>query len=226
MIETGKRFTYSLYEDCFFVTDVLSGENVICRNGSFEAFTCSKDDLMKSIQNVIEALTSYMERRQFKQPVEINATKDAVTIREEGHFKWTIVDLNGYCAVVENGFITCHRKFNTNDTVKYLNNFLSQIIQAGNILTPEIDIVRRIADAKLLVWVHEGHSIVVYESGVKGMTMVDCLVDGVHYPVAVVSVSETTNTTTLFTPDLKEIITYPLDDSIKYFYTPDEEIFD
>lgn len=225
MIEDGSRLSFSISDSTFSITDNLTGKIVQYNGKAFIAFTMNKDVVLNHLKNLQEALMSCTKRTALFSKISTLSVNDTVVIREDDHFEWTL----GYGskgAHIENNVMMTNLGFEDNVVLSRINKTYAIIISADKILTPKVDIVRRVADAGLLVWVSSGHSIVCYESSVSGATMTDCLVDGKYYPLALVSVSDEDNTCTLFTADLTEIITYPLDDSIKFFYKSNEHVFD
>ena len=167
---------------------------------------------------------SYHPLIMFRRPVALSANNTLV-IREDAHFQWT-AGLQGKAMSLKDNRAVTSPGFDKNVVLSRINKMYSDILSVGRVLSPKHDIVRRISDAGLLVWVHDKHSVVCYEKDVLGSTMCNCLIDGMYFKLVFVSVSDVDNTCTLFNSQLGEIITYPLDDSIKTFYKADESFFD
>lgn len=226
MKEDGARLSLSIKKGNFHITDNLTGKVIINSDGNFTAFTLDKDIVITHIQNLQEALFSYVESPLYfptkKIPVLSNDT--TVVIRENKHFNWTISH-NGKSASLADNTYTYVRGFDKNAVLSAINKVYAALLTAGVSLNPKRDIVRRIADVGVLVWVYNGHSIVAYENNIDGIIMKDCLIDGVFYPIAVVSSSREEDVVRLFDNNMQEIITYPLDASVLEYFTPDEDMF-
>ena len=224
MSEQKHRLSYSINFRKITINDNLTPGVILFEDNSFSSFSIDKQVVQEGLQNII---TSIMRARKVPMVPLTNKphAKDSLVINEDGFFQWRMA-LNGKGAVLTHDVLKSEIGFDVDKALAFINKALAEVIRSDQILTPRVDIVRRIADAGLLVWVWKGHSIVCYENSVQGSTMNNCLVDGVYYPVAIVSVSEEDGQCVLFTPNLEEIITYPLDASITYFYKADEHLFD
>ncbi len=224
MIDTRHRLSFSLNYNKIVINDNLQSGVVLYENGAFSSFSIDKDVVITELQNIIAALNMVKKQTMIKlnnKPV----ARDSLVINTVGYYQWQLGYM-GKGAYLTNDTFKVEMGFDVDKITSFVNKALAEVIRSDKILTPRVDIVRRIPDAGLLVWVYNGHSIVCYERNVEGSTMHDCLVDGTYYPLAVVSVSEERGECVLFTHDLQEIITYPLDASITHFYKADERMFD
>lgn len=224
MHDTRHRLSFSLNYNKIVINDNLQSGVVLFENGTFSCFSIDKKIVIQELQNIITALNKARKQTMIKltnKPV----SRDSLVINTIGYFQWQLSYM-GKGAYLTNDLFKVEMGFDANRITSYMSKALAEVIRSDQILTPRVDIVRRIPDAGLLVWVYKGHSIVCYERNVDGSTMHGCLVDGEYYPLAIVSVSEEAGECVLFTHELKEIITYPLDASITHFYKADERMFD
>lgn len=224
MIEDGSRLSFSIDDKSFQITDTLTGKLVIWSNGNFNAFNIDKQVVLTHVKNLQEALMTFQPRHMFR-PKQSLSRNAKLVIREDEHFHWTL-GLNGKTAVLSDNTYYIVGGFGREIVLRRINRLLAEVMSVGEQLSPKHDIVRRISDAGLLVWAYNGHSVVCYEKDVMGSTMSNCLIDGVYFKLVFVSVSDEDDRCTLFNTQLGEIITYPLDNSIKVFYKADEDLFD
>lgn len=227
MREDGHRLSFSFDNENFTITDNLSNDVVVCVKGDFKAFDIEKDVLITHLSNLSEVLSTvnYKKRLGNRNSLNKYSGHKGILIMERDHFTWDIVQNSKQCFVIE-GQGTMIRGFKPVIVLRAVNKALSLVMQRDIMLKPSKDIVRRISDVGVLVWAYNKHSIVCYEKNILGSTMLKCLVDGVYYHMVYVSVSREESRVTLFNQNLRELITYPLDDSILVFYSPDEEAFD
>lgn len=224
MHDTRHRLSFSLNYDKIVINDNLESGVILFDKGSFSCFSIDKKLILQEIQNIMTALSKAKKQTMIKlnnKPI----SKDSLVINTVGYFQWQLSYM-GKGAYLTDTVFKVEMGFDIDRITSYLAKAQAEVIRSDQILTPRVDIVRRIPDAGLLVWVYRGHSIVCYERSVDGSTMHDCLVDGKYYPLAIVSVSEESGECVLFTHELEEIITYPLDASITHFYKADERMFD
>lgn len=224
MTDDLSRLSISIDNHKFSVQDTMSGGYIYYNNGAFNGVTLDPSIVQSHLKSLNEALCSWKKkyRRFYKGPV--LSTGKTLAIREDKHFTWTL-SYSNMSAHLEDGLMCMSYGFDVDKVIRNINLVAATVITANKILTPDRDIVRRIIDVGVLCWVHDGHSVVHYEKNVKGNTMLNCLIDGEFYPLVIVSASRDKDSVTLFTSDLAEIITYPLDDSILHFYCCDEDVF-
>ncbi len=218
------RLSYSLNFNKITINDNLQAGVILYEDGHFMSFSIDKDVVIQELQNIIQSIMRAKRSTMFR-ITNKPAARDALVINEDGYYIWRMA-YQGKGAYLTHDTLKMEIGFDIDRVISFVNKALAEVIRSDQILTPRVDIVRRISDAGLLVWVWQGHSIVCYESSVEGSTMHDCLIDGVYYPLVVVSVSEEKGTCVLLTLGLQEIVTYPLDASITYFYKADEHLFD
>lgn len=224
MHDTRHRLSFSLNYNKIVINDNLESGVVLFENGVFSCFSIDKQVILQELRNIISALNKVKKQTMLKLNNKPFA-KDSLVINTVGYYQWQMAYMGKGAYLCDTAF-KVEMGFDIDKITSFVNKALAEVIRSDQILTPRVDIVRRIPDAGLLVWVYKGHSIVCYESNVDGSTMHDCLVDGTYYPLAIVSVSEESGECVLFTHELKEIITYPLDASITHFYKADERMFD
>lgn len=224
MHDDGRRLSFSIEDNAFIISDTLTGDLVIHRGEGFVKFDIDRDVIYAHLKNLQEALVSFTPKRMFKKATSLSNSGKLV-IREDSHFHWTL-GVRGKSAVLYDNVYVMSKGFDKDLVLRRINKVYAAVVSKNTCLAPKHDIVRRISDAGLLVWVHDGHSIVCYEKDVMGSTMSNCLIDGVYFKLVFVSVSDAEDRCTLFNTQLGEIISYPLDDSIKLFYMDDEHLFD
>lgn len=227
MKDDGYRLSFSIKGDGFCITDNLSGKTVIYNKERMVSSDIEQEVVITHICNAQEALMSYLVRRpKFFEKVSGQACNDGITlITEEEHYKWS-VSCGQYKGVLHNNILMCDRKFDKMRVLNSINYVYATILGSKPPLNPRKDIVRRIADAGLLVWVYKKDSVAVCEKNVKGSVMSNCIINGDFYPLVIVSSSIELKEVTLFTPELKSILTLPLDNSILAYYPPDEDALD
>ena len=214
------RLNVEISPKSFLVHDSISGGVVIFEDEQYKAFALDRESIIKRLQMLQSSLLSWSKVRCLRQPSDILSESERVVIREDGQESWTI-SCNGLSSKLANGQFKHHRKMNVDIVLSYVNKMVCQLLAADKILQPHVDIVRRIPDARLVVWNYKEHSTVCYEDGIKGATMSNCLIDGAYYDVVLVQSDEESMTCTLMTTEFDVIVEYPLDDSIKFFYADD-----
>jgi len=211
--------------DNYSISDALSGKTILCLKGNITASTLDIDVVLQHIRNLEEALMQYRTSTKMFSKLPVLSGNSRLTIREDAHFAWTL-SYEGKSAVIKDNCVTRVVGFDVNYVLKTINKLYYTLTLHNKPLNPKRDIVRRIIDVGLVVWVHNGHSVVVYEKNISGNCMVDCLVDGVYFKTAIVSTSGELGVTTIFTTDLEELLSFPTDDSILTFFPADEKAFD
>ena len=224
MKDDGSRLSFSIGHSGFSINDNLTGKTIIKVNGNYIAYTLDKDIVLNHIHNLQEALMTYRDRRTLFNNSSPLSNDSTLIIRENAHYDWTI-SLRGKNAQLSGNTFVHSKGFDKNAVLRKINKVYAELVTKGKNLNPKRDIVRRIADAGLLVWVYDGHSIVVFEKDVSGNYMTNCMIDGAYFRVVIVSTSRENGMTTLFTTNLDELLSIPTDDSILAFYPPDEDAF-
>lgn len=214
------RLNIEINDDAFLLHDSISGKVVIYEEGQYKAFALDRDDVIARLQRMQSALLSWSKVKSILQPSDVISTDERLVIREDGVESWTVC-CDKRSAKLANGKFTYNWKMNADHVLSKINKMICILLSANKILQPQVDIVRRIPDARLVVWTYKEHSTVCYEEGIKGPTMSNCLVDGKYYDVVLVQSDENSKTCTLMTTDFEVIVEYPLDDSIKFFYEDD-----
>jgi len=224
MIEDGVRLSYSIFNENANVVNMLSGETLIVVGNNIVSAKLDTGVVVQHIRNLTELLLTSKYKKSLRKKHGFTSD-DNLTVREENHNEYTISYQGCGCTVKDN-IVTCYRGFDFDGCVRVINGLLSKLIQLTMPLEPKRDIVRRIADVGVLVWVYNGHSVVTYERNVMGNYMFNCLIDGKHYPSVVVSTSRAENSTCILDSKLELVLEFPLDKSIESYYPCDDEVFD
>lgn len=226
MRDGGERLSFTIGKSNFSITENLSGKSAVFSSGRFVSFTLNQESLLQKIHSIQEALMSYPTKHSVVSNLfSKNGTRTKqLTIVECGHYTWRI-SVGNKKAVIRKGCVKVEAGFKLDLVLRKINQIYAAVISYTKPLNPRYDIVRRIADAKLLVWVHDGHTVVVFEKDVDGCTMSNCLVDQQYYPLLTVGVSKAANIASLFTLDLEEVISFPVDESILRYYQDAEEMW-
>lgn len=223
MVEDGFRLSYSVTKANTNIIDMLTGNTLSLVNNVIVTGTLDKDIVVNHLKNLTEAAMRATRRYGL-----INrhgdSSKNMLIIREDKHNEWTVSFDGSGCTIV-NGVITTYRGFDYTAFLREVNRLYANIVNQTVPLNPKKNIVRRIADVGLLVWVYDGHSVVCYEDNVMGNYMLNCLIDGFHYDSVIVSTSRQNDITYILNNKLEEIIHFPLDESIESYYPCDDEAF-
>ena len=227
MKDDGYRLSFSVKGDKFSITDNLSGNAIMFQQETFTAASLDKDVALNHIKALQEAIMSYTPKCLLlnRNKIPVLSETDVLVIRENSHFNWTL-SRYGDTAQLENSTLTYTRGFNTNNVLSLINKMFATLMTKDEVLHPKRDIVRRIADAGVLVWVHGKNTVIVYEKDVSGNFMANCMINGIYFPLVIVSTSIEKGRTVLLNSQWEDIITFPLDKSITAFYPADEEAFD
>lgn len=223
MKDSEHRLSYSLSEKEFNITDNKTGDVIRYNGASFTVFTIDKEIVLTGLQNLLEMLSTWKDSATLF--FDSAPYKKNLVILENSFMSWSLY-LDGITATASDGKCRRSPRFDKDKACSIIARCLGEIMRAGGLLKPKSDVVRRIADAGLLVWVDGATSCVCYEKDVDGLTMSDCLVNGTYYEALVVSVSALDQRVTLFTPELEEVADFPYDKSVSFFYKPDEVLFD
>lgn len=224
MKDDGRRLSISIRVNGFDIIDNVTGKHIIKTNGQFVSFDLEKEFVLQHIDNLTEAIATYKDIRTIHNNKFPKIREDVIIIREDSHYTWSVW-VQGYSAVIGDYAFKRHFKFDKNALMSAINRVAAEVSTYGINLNPKRDIVRRIPDAGILVWVYEGHSVVCFEKNICGNIMTDCMIDGLYYKIVAVSSSRETGTTSLFTLELDILLTVPLDDSVMSYYPADEDAF-
>lgn len=225
MKDDGARLSITGDYDSFTVTDNLTNKTIICTNGQFIRFDIDKEVVCNHLNNLQQLLTTANKRHFGYKAFGKFANKEGITVMERDHYEYRII-CSGKCADLNETTLHCQYGFDVYQALRFVGRIYSKVIQADKSLNPARDIVRRIVDVGVLVWVHDGHSIVCYEDNIEGLTMSNCLIDGNFYNIVMVSVNAAENRCTLFDAELNIIVEYPLDDSILTYYKEEDYLLE
>lgn len=225
MQDTGERYSITIVKNGISIVENLSGKQAVYQGKGFLSFDIDSDSILSKLKSIQEAMLTYKKRKLpqiFKKPAE---GVDKITIVEKGHYHWEI-EVGKYKATIKDNKILAHAGFKQDFFLKQLNHVIAAIYNYKRPRKPRYDIVRRIADAGILVWVNGNDSLVVYERDVDGCTMADCLVNGDYYNILIVGASIEKGVATLANMDLEIIAEFPLDESVLEYYPDCTSMFD
>lgn len=220
MKDDGARLSLTCDSESFTITDNLTNKTIIYTKGKFTQFAIDKEIVCNHLNNLQQLLTTVSKSCFGYKPFGRFPSRESLTVMERDHYEYRLI-VHGKCGDLTETSLRCQFGFDVYAALRFLSKVYSLIIQSDKTLNPSRDIVRRIVDVGVLVWVYDGHSIVCYENNIKGLTMSACLIDGKYYDVVIVSVNIEDNRCTLFDSELRIIIEYPLDDSILTYYKED-----
>lgn len=220
MNDSGNRYRITVSPNQFFITENISGKKISFVDNQFMNFELDEKDIIDKIQTIQEAILTYTKVRRIHIPRLLVTHSDTVQIDEYGHYKWRLV-AGKKKAGIKDGQIHMQFGFDVDQTLRSLSFITSIIHNYKQPRNPKYDIVRRIADAGLLVWVNGKDSLVVYEKDVDGLTMQDVIVNADYYSVLLVGIRKDVGLVSLLNCNLEEVISFPLDDSVLEYY-PEE----
>lgn len=220
MKDDGYRLSFSFREDGFSITDNLSGNMFISKAGKVIHNSLDTEIVQQHLKNIQEALISYsVERLPFWKKLSGPAVESKeVLIFEESHYEWSVC-CDGLKAKLKDNVLICDHNFQSMPVLRVINYAYSILLTATKSLNPKRDVVRRIVDVGLLVWVTGENSLVVYESNVQGTKMQNCLINGIYYPEVSVDIDYTEQVSILRDSSNEELLRFPLDQSVLSYYT-------
>lgn len=221
MKDAGNRFQITIAPNRFGISDTLTGKKVLFSESQFYTFELDTKIVLDKLQTIQEAIVTYRRVKRVMPPRFLLTHSDTVQIDEVGHYNWRLVS-GRRKAVIKDNTLSVQFGFDIDYVLKALNFVAAVIYNYKQPRKPRYDVVRRIADARLLVWVHGKDSLVVYEDDIDGLTMQDVIVNGDYYQVLLVGVSKELGQATLFNANFEEVIAFPLDDSILEYYPLEE----
>lgn len=225
MIDKGHRLSFSIIGNNYSVTDNNTGNAVIYNNDRFIVREIPDDILIPFCENLEHLLCKYKENASWLRKSYLdNSNKDSVIIIEESHYVYNMLAFGKSARLTEIGFQK-NLLFKTDRVLSLINRFHTLLISDSSLLKPMFDIVRRIPDVGVLVWVYDGHTVICYESNIMGSIMLDCLIDKTFYRLVYVSSNEDSNECNIFDGNLKLIVTFPCDSSILTYYPNDNDSF-
>ena len=216
MKDDGYRLSFSISNQDATINDSLSGNLVIKRKKAFISQNINRDVLINHLRNLQEAMMTYKRVKSLKSKAPVLSTNTTLIIREDSHEEWT-VSQNGVSIKIKNQTITAPSRTDFTSMLKLVNGLLADIISNYKSDFAHYSIVRRIADAGIVIWTYKEHTAVCYESNIFLQTMCHCLIDGMYYAFAFVYYNDD-DTVSLYTNSYEEIIRVPVDDSIREIY--------
>lgn len=223
MREDGNRLSYTIRGTTVTITNNMDG-TMFAMSGSQTTPICNIDLklLYEHIQTLQELIVRNKVRHLGYKPFVRTAKDTTVTIVECDHYSYRII-VHGKCAELNEFSFSAQFGFDTQKLLNALSYAYSVVSSSDVALRPARDIVRRIADVGILVWVYEGHTLVCKDVNISGCTLVNCLVDDHFYDLVYVSSNIEHNKCYVFDKHLEEIFTVPLDKSVLTYFPPDTE---
>lgn len=218
MKDDGARLSITCTPCNFTITENLTSKSIIYRDGKFVQFNIDKEIVCNHLKDLQQVISTASKNCFGYKPFGKYPKEDKVTIMERDHFEYRLV-VHGKCGDLTESSLNCQFGFDIHECLRAINRVYAIILQANKMLDPTRDIVRRIADVGVLVWVHDGNTIICYENNIKGVTMQNCLINGDFYNYVLVGADVEKNTCTLFDENFNILIEYPLDESIKSYYS-------
>lgn len=223
MMDDGQRLSYSIRGTSVTVTNNLNGTMLVkSATQKNPIFTLDKSVLYNHV-NTIQQIVMKNKFRTFGYKPFTKASNDqAVSIIETDHFCYRLI-VDGKCAELTEVSFKGQRGFDVTKLIDSLSYVYSVAANSDPALQPKRDIVRRIADVGILVWVYEGHTLVCKDTNINGCTLLNCLVDNDVYKLVYVSVNTEADRCYVFDINLNEIFSAPIDNSILAYFHDDLE---
>ena len=222
MLDDGNRLSYSIRGKNVTVTNNLDGSMLVKTQSQAQPIVTLD---RKVLYNHIQTIQEIILRNKFKsfgyRPFKKDA-EDGVQVIECDHFCYRFI-VDGKCAEATELSFRGQRGFNADKLMNALNYSYSVAVTSDPALQPKRDIVRRIADVDLLVWVHDGHTLVCKADNINECTLINCLVDNDVYRLVYVSINTDDDRCYVFDSNLNEIFSAPIDASILAYFHNDTE---
>lgn len=223
MKDDGARLTFAINGCKYNITDNLSGGYCIFDMHNPLISTIPKDVIMSHLQTLVEILSTVKVRytslfRKILEP------SNNIRIVETTHYSYDIT-YGDFQMTLHNGVLTCPRGTDVTYILRQVNYVWSNIMTSRRSLSPKNNIVRRIADCNILVWVWQDKTIVCHAENVCGSIMLNCMINGEVYKQVFVSIDRERGTCDLFDSNLQLILEIPVDESILEYYAYDDDAF-
>lgn len=223
MVDDGNRLSYSIRGVNVTITSNLDGKTLIKTASQVKpVVTLDRNVVYKHI-NTLQQLIMQSKLKTFMyKPFADGTAENGIRIVECDHYSYRFI-VDGKCAELTEFSFKGQRGFDVQKLLNGLGYVYSILATSDTTLQPTRDIVRRIADVDILVWVYEGHTLVCKVNNINGCTLLNCLVDNDVYRLVYVSVNTKDNRCYIFDSNLNLIFDAPIDKSILTYFHNDTE---
>lgn len=222
MRDDGNRLSYSIKGKTIAVTNNVDGTMLTMSDNQQNPICTLDRKMLYEHVTTIQQLIMRNKPKCFGYRPFTRTVTSGVNITECDHYSYRFI-VDGKCAeLTEHSF---HQQFGF-DTQKLLNALsyvYSVAAKQDPTLRPDRDIVRRIVDVGILVWVYEGRTLVCKDINIDGCTLKNCLIDDDFYPLVYVSINKDLKRCFVFDEKLQEIFSVPLDESILTYFPEDND---
>lgn len=225
MKDDGARLSYVIRGCSYKILDNTNGQYCIFNLGETPIVTMDKKLAIDHLETLTYLLNSVQRKSTGLFPVHRKHRTGEIKITEISHYNYEIVIDDCITCTLTDKFFTAPKGIEIIDILRNVNYVWSSLLQLKVTLNPSRNIVRRIADVGVLVWVYRGQSIVCYENNICGSIMLNCMVNGEHYKQIYVSLNKEENLCELFDSNLQLICELPIDESILAYYSYDADAF-
>lgn len=224
MVDDGNRLSYSIRGVNVTITSNLDGKTVIKTASQAQPVVTLDREVVYRHINTLQQLIMQSKLKTFMyKPFAKDITETGVRIVETDHFSYRFI-VEGKCAELNEFSFRGQRGFDVQKLLNSLGYVYSVLTTSDTTLNPTRNIVRRIADADILVWVYEGHTLVCKADNINGCTLVNCLVDNDFHRLVYVSVNTEKDRCYVFSGNsLVQIFESPIDQSILTYFHNDTE---
>lgn len=223
MIDDGARLSYSIRGTSVNITNNMDGKVFVSSpSQAAPVMTIEKELLYNHIKTIQQLLASHNLNTFMYKPFAKVPNVAAVSIIEGDHYSYRFM-VDGKCAELTEYAFRGQRGFNVNRLLRSLSYAYSVIMNTDPALKPKRDIVRRVADVGILVWVYGEHTLVCKDTNINGCTLINCLVDDDYYDIVLVSINMEDERCYIFSKGLTELFSVPLDNSILTYFHDDAE---
>ena len=221
----GARLSYVIRGCSYKIVDNTNGQYCIFNLGETPIVTMDKKLAIDHLETLTYLLNSVQRKSTGLFHVHRKHRTGEIKITEISHYNYEIVIDDCITCTLTDKFFTAPKGIEIIDILRNVNYVWSSLLQLKVTLNPARNIVRRIADVGVLVWVYRGQSIVCYENNICGSIMLNCMVNGEHYKQIYVSLNKEENLCELFDSNLQLICELPIDESILAYYSYDADAF-
>lgn len=223
--DDNRRLSISIGDRNFNVVDTLSGEQFVYDGNNITCSSLDVDAIKSHIESLQELLSLSKPNYFMHKPLGKCPDSKSVVIQEISHFSYKI-SCNGKYGILSDHKLDCQLGFDTTKVLNLINYVYSIVLKNILVLNPRTDIVRRVVDARLLVWVYHGNTAVCFEDDCIGQCMTNCLINGKHYAVVPLSVNEEKGVVSMFDGNFNLIAEFPIDNSVLVYFQDDSKLLD
>lgn len=222
--DDNRRLSVSIGDVAFSVVDTLSGEQYVFDGKNVTDNSLDVEIIKDHLQSLQELLSLARANYFGHKPLGAAGT-DKITVQEVEHFTYKIT-CNRRRALLHDDILDCGLGFNQLLVLNKINYVYSVLLRSNTILCPQTDIVRRVVDARLLVWVHNGNTAVCFEENCIGQSMIHCLINGTYYEQVPLSVDEEKGIVSMFDGNFNFIAEFPVDKSVLVYFQDDSKLLE